>query len=715
MDGSNVATRLHWALKLARLGFGIFPLKPGSKEPANAHGFKDATTDELAIRAMFESMPDMNYGVSRGGEFIVADIDVKNGGKGDVALAELQGKEDVADWITDGATFTVKTPSGGWHYYMKTPVPYSSANVFPADIDTPNYVVGPGSVLLAGKCKPTDVPGEYEVENNAPVMAAPAWTLPYLRTRVERDRSATVAAVDLDQPANVDRAREWLRMRPPAIEGQHGDEQTKVTADHLGDLGVSDVTALELMLAEWNENCLPPWDAADLAKKVENSYAYRERPLGCKATDSDAMDEAMVLAQREHSPAPDLPDEKKNHEVEQDAARKKRIAEFGLTLARDFIHADPPDWLFEGLIPRVGVGILTGPKGVFKTFIGIDLGCSAVARIAFAAGNGYDGFTFNERPGDLLPAVVHVAGEGRQGVETVRIPGWAAAHGLDAKDLAYIVSKKFPKPGEATDRTWFRDAIKESLPPGYRCAMVLFDTTARLMRGLDENSAKDAGAAIETADYLSEELGCFIMLIHHTSKDEKRYRGSSVLEDDPSVSLRLEKTGDPRVVRLTNPFQRDADEAPEVYLRAVERTDLRTLVMERTGSPKGGTLPEPHVELTALPGLPGDVARALVDTPRDLTTEQLASSIAQARGAKGGWGLDKIDAEQDTLKGSLGRATRSKGKLLADGSRSNHTSGLSRFFVREDGGKVWWRMPRDLMARAAPATAGDGEFDPDNP
>ena len=45
------------AVWYARQGHLVFPLKPGSKVPATAHGFKDATMSEHTVRAWWARVP----------------------------------------------------------------------------------------------------------------------------------------------------------------------------------------------------------------------------------------------------------------------------------------------------------------------------------------------------------------------------------------------------------------------------------------------------------------------------------------------------------------------------------------------------------------------------------------------------------------------------------------------------------------------------------
>src|SRR6516162_3950542 len=65
------ATVLHWP---------VFPLKPRTKEPATAHGFKDATTDPEQIRRWWKQHPDYNIGTPTGLIFFTLDVDPRHGG-----------------------------------------------------------------------------------------------------------------------------------------------------------------------------------------------------------------------------------------------------------------------------------------------------------------------------------------------------------------------------------------------------------------------------------------------------------------------------------------------------------------------------------------------------------------------------------------------------------------------------------------------------------
>ena len=70
-------------------GWPVFPCKPGSKEPATAHGVNDATTESGRIERFWRRRPDMNVAVATGGEGPdVLDVDVAHGKPGYDALRD---------------------------------------------------------------------------------------------------------------------------------------------------------------------------------------------------------------------------------------------------------------------------------------------------------------------------------------------------------------------------------------------------------------------------------------------------------------------------------------------------------------------------------------------------------------------------------------------------------------------------------------------------
>lgn len=116
-----------------------------------------------------------------------------------------------------------------------------------------------------------------------------------LRLAAEKPRTP----IELDQPANIEWAKDFLEHdAPTAIEGQGGELTTlSPVAGRLKDHAISEGTALQLMLDHWNDRQQPPWEFEGLRIKVRNAFLY------CKQT---VPGSATAEADFADLPAPDL-------------------------------------------------------------------------------------------------------------------------------------------------------------------------------------------------------------------------------------------------------------------------------------------------------------------------------------------------------------------------------------------------------------------------
>jgi hypothetical protein len=163
------------ALTLAARGWRVLPVIAGEKRPAIARWPELATTDARQIADWWIDEPDRNIGLATGAGsgFFVLDIDPKNGGS--AALDELVNAHGKLP-----RTFTVRTGSGGTHYYFLVPdfeVTNSPGALKGTGIDVRGeggQVVAPPSVTYAGS---------YALEVDAPLVEAPAWLLDLIKPK----------------------------------------------------------------------------------------------------------------------------------------------------------------------------------------------------------------------------------------------------------------------------------------------------------------------------------------------------------------------------------------------------------------------------------------------------------------------------------------------------------------------------------------------------
>jgi hypothetical protein len=140
---------LEAALKYARRGWLVLPLKPGTKEPLIKNGFLNASNAEDTITSWWSRTPDANIGIRVGLEsnLFIIDIDNKGGKDGNERLKELEGRFGRLP-----ATYVVKTPNGGFHYYFTYPEvlkgrPIKKELAQGVDLKFNGYVVAPPSKL----------------------------------------------------------------------------------------------------------------------------------------------------------------------------------------------------------------------------------------------------------------------------------------------------------------------------------------------------------------------------------------------------------------------------------------------------------------------------------------------------------------------------------------------------------------------------------------
>ncbi|NLH80105.1 MAG: AAA family ATPase, partial [Phyllobacteriaceae bacterium] len=181
----------------------------------------------------------------------------------------------------------------------------------------------------------------------------------------------------------------------------------------------------------------------------------------------------------------------------------------------DFVRGSPD--LVRGLLPNRGLAVLYGASGCGKSFLALDVALHVSLGRSWASQR-------VEQAG-----VVYVAAEGAVGFRRRVV---AARERLGAWEAPFAMIDAAPNLGAAPgDGPELVASIRaQSLPMGWLPGLVVIDTTARVIPGLEENSAKDMGVFIANADFVAQELRCVVLLIHHSGKSlEAGMRGSSAL------------------------------------------------------------------------------------------------------------------------------------------------------------------------------------------
>ncbi len=209
-----------------------------------------------------------------------------------------------------------------------------------------------------------------------------------------------------------------------------------------------------------------------------------------------------------------------------------------------------PTWDVEGLFVTGGLSVLFSEPGGGKTLLALDLALSMAA--------GHDEwFGRRLRSG----SVVYAAGEGLRSLSP-RIEAWRS-RAPGAFHLRFLAVPDVPNLGSPAECTEFVTELAnrgETSP-----ALLVIDTLARATAGRDENDALEMGVSVEGLEYLARELGCGILVLHHSGWSKGRERGSSALRAACDTVAGLERDGDDFVLRVVK--QRDGEVGVAMRLR----------------------------------------------------------------------------------------------------------------------------------------------------
>lgn len=223
------------ARKLHALGFKTLPIKPGSKEPATAHGVKDATDDDAVTDAYYATRPNHGIGIAGDG-FVIFDFDVKDG---------IDGRDQLLGWNLPD-TLCQTTPSGGYHMIYRTDeeIRPSVNQALAVDVrGWHSYVV----------CDPT--PG-YCFEDDCEPAEANEAVMAFLDHVRPQKRQAQSASQNSDQPSEVGEGgrNEFLFKQGRSARAKGADDDTVAAF----------LTALN------QTKCAPPLDDFELRKTINS-------------------------------------------------------------------------------------------------------------------------------------------------------------------------------------------------------------------------------------------------------------------------------------------------------------------------------------------------------------------------------------------------------------------------------------------------------------
>jgi RecA-family ATPase len=503
------------ALRLARMGFRVFPLIPGDKIPAVSRFPIVATTDEKQLRAWWSNRPDCNIGVSTSG-FVVVDVDTK---KGSFALDNFYAMGGHFE------TFSVQTATGGYHCYYNGPDSKLVAGLVPGiDIRSHGgYVVGPGSVTSSTHEGCVD--GEYTLIKNVPLQYVPIpFEIALEPPGVARERNDNAVR---DEPYNITNGKTWLQTAEPAVEGKGGNTLTfTVCAKLVRDFALTPETAYQLLISHYNERCIPPWSSGELWRLVQNADAYGTSDLGAKSPDKTF---GSVVVPEQPSVAP--------------VEYKPTGVYMGNAIAPATQVARP--WCVERMLMRGELTLLGGIGSAGKSMLQL------TAAAHFAQGLDFGSFKLRV-PNMPLRSIVY-NGEDDAMEASRRLFSICTAYNFDYNIVTQNIALMDDRQGELTLAAHSKgvpiinqDAIKflrETMGDN-RADIMMYDPLVNL-HGLVEMDNSHMRLLASLIRNIARETNSAAMVSHHTSKssstkekgDADAFRGASALVNSSRIAL----------------------------------------------------------------------------------------------------------------------------------------------------------------------------------
>jgi hypothetical protein len=223
------------------------------------------------------------------------------------------------------------------------------------------------------------------------------------------------------------------------------------------------------------------------------------------------------------------------------------------------LNEPAPEWVVKHLLQKGGLAFLYGDPGTGKTIFAVEAGVS-VAR-------GVDWHGRKVRQG----RVVYIVSESKHGFRA-RLKAYLRSQNLTLEDLneQFLEVTEEPHLMDIEDEMALVSDLKELGP----ISLIVVDTWARAMVGIDENASKDTSMALAACKRISDATGACVLVVHHTGKDASRgMRGSSNLKAGGDTEIALERPAKgPRVARVGK--QRDAEDYTALFHYELDAVEL---------------------------------------------------------------------------------------------------------------------------------------------
>jgi hypothetical protein len=534
-------TFLNTALDYASRGWHVFPLKARGKEPATAHGIKDATTDPDQIRAWWSRNPRYNIGIATGADSGIVVLDTDN--------------PDAEEHVTlqgDVPTLTVRTSQGRHRLYQHpgTHTPNRTGLHGVAGLD----VRGDGGYIVAApSVHPSGV--VYAWENDTDLAPLPEWVT--RKPEQERKQTPNTSSAP-DNDAYARRAYDAL-----IVELSQARDGTRNAT----------LFRVARRVNEFVEAGRLPEDAFETVEMVavRTGLTVREvtRTIASARNGGTPEDTGRPQANGHNGTR----EPGRNH-VEPSGTNETNGTMDNLNgcymSVSQVLAMEPPTDLLQGYLKDRAVVTVYGASGVGKSFLMLDMMASLAAQkvnALYVAAEAVYIYQARLHAWCQHHRIAPTALEGHLGF-------WSAAINLMSEhDITVFIELFRPR----------------------NLSVTVFDTLSPCMNG-DTDSNEDMQHATRNAMRIREELGCTVVLVHHPGKDASRGpRGASVLYNDCDQMIEISIDANEIVTMSSRKNRMGADFEPRYFklitvgLRGSDGSEL----LNRHGEPVTSAVPIP--------------------------------------------------------------------------------------------------------------------------
>lgn len=356
--------------------------------------------------------------------------------------------------------------------------------------------------------------------------------------------------------AYLDQRKAGSRVRVLGDAQQIGEGQRHTTLVSLAGTmrarGMSEREILAALLVANEERCSPPMDDRDVARIAQSVARYEP---------SQTRDPLHLLAVLVGN----------QRDAQADGAAQNGYAWLD---EADLAALPPTRWVVEELVPERGLTMTYGRRSSGKSFDALDLGLSV------ATGTEYHGHATVRGP------VAYVMAEGQSGAAR-RIAAWKQSRGVARVDGFRMLMRSVRLGSEESIAELVSSLEAWPEPP----ALLIVDTLARCMSGLDENKAADAALLVHHLGEITRLVGCGVHLVHHAGWSDEHERGSSLLGDacDGVIAMRRVEHDDAKSpIRWRVMKTKEGETPPPRTLRIVGVDGTGSAVLETAGQAAAG-------------------------------------------------------------------------------------------------------------------------------